>query len=184
MVGEDTEVPHLMLTRGRHEPDQAREEALGLEIDVGRTRARGRFEDEPDASIGEGADSIVGKGRPQQVAQHPLEPLAIAAVDDGGGMQRHAEGGDLERPWCRWSDDTRWSLERELHAPGECRVDIVIVIVVVDAAKPTMDGGKHLREVVLGRSRRGEPAHGHAIFALGLELELGLGLGLGLGLEP
>jgi len=46
-----------------------------------------------------------------------------------------------------------------------CGVDIVVV--VVHAAKSSMDSGEHGKQVVLGRRRRGEPAE-HAVAGLGL----------------
>ncbi len=71
MVREDTEVPHLMLPRRRHQADQAGEEALGLDIDVGRALARGHLEEDADTTICEGSDSVMGERWPQHVAEHP-----------------------------------------------------------------------------------------------------------------
>ena len=156
-----------MLMRWWHESDESCEEAMRLEVDVRSACACGALEGEADAAIRELTDRIVGKRRSQQVPAHSFEPFAITAVDDGGGVQRHAEGGDLERPRWRGRDsDALRSRERELHTPGQ---RVVGVVVVVHAAESAMDSAQNLCEVVLGRGRRGEPArsNGDAIVGLG-----------------
>ena len=119
MIGKNAEVSDLVLMRWWHESDESCEEAMRLEVDVRSACACGALEGQADAAIRELAHGIVGKRWPQQLPEHSLGPFAITAVDDGGGVQRHAEGGDLERPrWPGRDSDARRSRERELHAPG------------------------------------------------------------------
>ena len=143
-----------MLMRWRHESNESCEEAMRVEVDVGGACACGALEGQADAAIRELTDRIVGKRRSQQVPAHSFESFAITAVDDGGGVQGHAEGGDLERSRWRGRDsDALRPRERELHTPGQ---RVVGVVVVVHAAESAMNSAQNLWDVVLGRGRCGE----------------------------
>lgn len=99
VVGEDAEVPDLVLSGRRNEADQAGEETVRLEVDVSHASRGGTLEAKPHTAIVELLDGIVGKGRVQEVSAHPFEAFAITTVDDRGSVQRHAERGMLERAW-------------------------------------------------------------------------------------
>lgn len=140
---EHPEVPGHVETRRGHERTQSGEELVRGHVGVGDAAAPRGLEEDADSAARERLHGVVGEGRPQHVAAHPLELLAVAAVDGGRGVQVHVERKDRQqrpgRGLGRW--DRVWAGERELHAGGEGRVHVEVIILG--------DGGEGLVELVV-----------------------------------
>jgi hypothetical protein len=133
MAREHPEVAEHVKARRRHERAEAGEELVRGHVGVGDAAAPRSLEEDADPAVGQRLDGVMGEGRPQHVAAHPLELLAVAAVDGGRGVQVHAERGERQRRPRRGL--LRWERvragERELHAGGEGGVQVQGVVVVL-----------------------------------------------------
>lgn len=71
----------------------------------------------------------MSEGRVQHVSADSLELLAVTAVDDGRGVKVHAEGGlGPRRPSRRLGRRQVRAGEPELHADGQRRVEVQVVV--------------------------------------------------------
>ena len=92
MVGrKHTVVQDGVGSRRRHEGAQPSEKGVGAHLGEGGPEAIGLLELHPNLSVVGARHGIEGEGRSQEIAAHPLETLAVAAVDGDGGVQLHAE---------------------------------------------------------------------------------------------
>ena len=159
-ICEHTEVPRRVNMRGRHEGAQAGEEPVRRHVGVGGPAARGGFEEDAHAAVGERHDSVVCEGRAEQIAADPFELLTVATVDGRRGVEMHPERCHRQRRPGRGllRRDQMRAREPELHAGRERGVHVEVVV-PGDRGDGLGDLRDHGREPLRRRRRRGHEAH-------------------------
>jgi hypothetical protein len=94
---QDAVVQDGVCPRRRDECTQSGEKGVGGHLGEGGPEAIGLLEVHPHLPVVGALYGIEGEGRAQEIAAHPLETLAVAAVDGDRGVQLHAEAADEHR---------------------------------------------------------------------------------------
>ena len=93
MGSEDAAISQHVEPRRRDEGAEACEKIEGVEEDGARAVFPGSLEAVPNAPVVQKVESVLGEGRPCDVAAEALESLPVAAVDDDLGVD--VDGADL-----------------------------------------------------------------------------------------
>ena len=88
---QDAVVQNGVRSGRRDQGTQPGEKGVGAHLGEGGPEAIGLLEVHPNLPVGGARHGIEGEGRAQEIATHPLEALAVAAVDGDGRVQLHAE---------------------------------------------------------------------------------------------
>jgi len=83
--------------RRRDQGAQAAEKGVNGHVHERGASAGGRLEVNPNATVPQGLDRVVGEGWAEQVPTDPPRSSAVAAVDGRGRVQVQAVGGDRVR---------------------------------------------------------------------------------------